>query len=62
MTRTRPIGTDLTTLGYYDASFIKLRSVNLGYNFSNKVLKKLERRRFIYMSPFKIHGLSIPLI
>jgi hypothetical protein len=41
MTRTRPIGTDLTTLGYYDASFIKLRSVNLGYNFSNKVLRRI---------------------
>jgi len=41
MTRTRPIGSDLTTLGYYDASFIKLRSVNLGYTFSNQVLKRI---------------------
>jgi TonB-linked SusC/RagA family outer membrane protein len=41
MTRTRPIGTDLTTLGYYDASFVKLRSINLGYNFSNSITKKI---------------------
>lgn len=41
MTRTRPIGTDLTTLGYYDASFVKLRSVNLGYNFSTKIMQRI---------------------
>ncbi len=41
MTRTRPIGTDLTTLGYYDASFVKLRSVNLGYNFSPRLIKQV---------------------
>ncbi|HMR93182.1 MAG TPA: TonB-dependent receptor [Chitinophagaceae bacterium] len=29
------------TLGYYDASFVRIRSINLGYTFSNNVLKKI---------------------
>jgi TonB-dependent starch-binding outer membrane protein SusC len=29
------------TLGYYDASFIRLRSVNFGYSFDNKVIKRI---------------------
>jgi TonB-linked SusC/RagA family outer membrane protein len=41
MTRTRPVGADLNTLGYYDASFVKLRSINLGYNFSNNFIKRI---------------------
>lgn len=28
------------TLGYYDASFIRLRSINLGYTFSNTLIHK----------------------
>lgn len=44
--RARPITTDATTLGYYDASFIKLRSINLGYTFSSAVLAKLKMQSF----------------
>jgi len=29
------------TLGYYDASFIRIRSINLGYTFQRNVLRKL---------------------
>lgn len=29
------------TLGYYDASFIRIRSINLGYTFQRNVLKKI---------------------
>ena len=29
-----------STLGYYDGSFIKCRSINFGYNFSNPLFKK----------------------
>lgn len=29
------------TLGYYDASFIRIRSINLGYSFSPNLLKKI---------------------
>ena len=35
------VSTAWTTLGYYDASFVKLRSINLGYTFSNKLLSKI---------------------
>ncbi|NII25389.1 TonB-dependent receptor [Pseudoflavitalea sp. X16] len=41
MTRTRPVGADLNTLAYYDASFVKLRSVNLGYTFPGGIIKKI---------------------
>ena len=30
-----------STLGYYDGSFIKCRSINLGYTFSNDLIKKI---------------------
>jgi len=29
------------TLGYYDASFIRVRSINLGYTFSNKIISRI---------------------
>lgn len=44
--RSRPITTDGTTLGYYDASFIKMRSINLGYTFTPAVLSKLRMQNF----------------
>jgi TonB-linked SusC/RagA family outer membrane protein len=37
-----PVSTAWTTLGYYDASFIKIRSVNFGYTFSGIPLRKLK--------------------
>jgi TonB-dependent starch-binding outer membrane protein SusC len=36
-----PVSTAWTTLGYHDASFVKLRSVNLGYTFSQSLLKHI---------------------
>ena len=30
-----------STLGYYDGSFIKCRSINLGYSFSTELIKKI---------------------
>ncbi|BAV08894.1 TonB-dependent receptor [Filimonas lacunae] len=41
LNRSRGVSTDWTTLGYYDASFVKLRSINLGYTFSAPGLKKI---------------------
>jgi len=35
------VSTAWTTLGYYDASFVKIRSINLGYTFSGNTLKRL---------------------
>ncbi|HEY4788419.1 MAG TPA: SusC/RagA family TonB-linked outer membrane protein, partial [Bacteroidales bacterium] len=36
-----PITTASSTLGYYDATFVKLRSINLGYTFSTRLLSKI---------------------
>ncbi len=36
-----PVSTAWTTLGYYDASFIKIRSINLGYTFSSGFIKRI---------------------
>lgn len=30
-----------TTLGYYDATFVRIRSINFGYTFSNELSKRL---------------------
>jgi hypothetical protein len=30
-----------STLGYYDGSFIKVRSINLGYTFANELIRKI---------------------
>jgi len=30
-----------STLGYYDGSFVKVRSINIGYTFSNQLIKKI---------------------
>lgn len=44
-----PIISAGSTLGYYDASFVKIRSINLAYNFSDALIKKLK------MSAVKIY-------
>ncbi len=44
--RSRPITTDWTTLGYYDASFIKVRSINFGYTLSSSLINKLKVQSF----------------
>ncbi len=50
----------LSTLGYFDASFIKVRSINLGYTFSNTVLSKLNAQSIrVYLSaqnPFVLYS------
>lgn len=49
-----------TTLGYYDASFIKVRSINFGYSFSSKLAKKLGAQKFkVYVAaqnPFLLYS------
>lgn len=44
--RVRPITSDWTTLGYYDASFIKVRSINLGYTFPSSLINRLKIQSF----------------
>lgn len=49
--RARPIGTDWTTVGYYDASFVKLRSINIGYTLSSNLLQKISAQSLrIYLT------------
>jgi TonB-linked SusC/RagA family outer membrane protein len=36
-----PVSTAWTTLGYYNATFVKIRSINLGYTFNTTALKRL---------------------
>lgn len=58
--RARPITTDWTTLGYYDASFIKLRSINLGYTLPSAIISRMKIQSFrAYMSvqnPFVLYS------
>lgn len=58
--RARPVTTDWTTLGYYDASFIKMRSINLGYTFSPALLAKLKmqnlRAYVAIQNPFVLYS------
>ena len=50
----------LTTLGYYDASFIKMRSINLGYSFDAKVLSSVKAQQIrVYVTaqnPFVLYA------
>ena len=50
----------LSTLGYYDASFIKMRSINLGYSFNAKVLSSIKAQLIrIYVTaqnPFVLYS------
>jgi hypothetical protein len=58
--RARPITTDATTLGYYDASFIKIRSINLGYTLSSELLKRMRmqtlRTYVAVQNPFVLYS------
>ncbi len=36
-----PVTGAMSTLGYYNASFVKIRSINLGYTFESKLLKSI---------------------
>jgi len=56
----------LTTLGYYDASFIKMRSINFGYSFNAKLLNRIKaqlihvyvtaQNPFVLYSPYMREG------
>jgi TonB-linked SusC/RagA family outer membrane protein len=50
----------LSTLGYYDASFIKMRSINFGYNLGAKALSKIRAQSFrVYVTaenPFVLYS------
>lgn len=58
-----------STLGYYDAPFVRVQSINLGYNVPTKWISKLalgsarlfftSRNPFILYSPFVSQGLGI---
>ncbi|RZL50766.1 MAG: TonB-dependent receptor [Pedobacter sp.] len=49
-----------TTLGYFDASFVKVRSINFGYSFDSKLAKKLGAQKLkIYVTaqnPFIVYS------
>jgi TonB-linked SusC/RagA family outer membrane protein len=49
-----------STLGYYDASFVRVRSINFGYSFSNTLAKKLGAQKVkIYVAaqnPFLLYS------
>jgi hypothetical protein len=40
-----PVSGAMSALGYYNASFVKLRSINLGYSFSPSILKKIDAQK-----------------
>jgi hypothetical protein len=50
----------LNTLGYFDASFIKVRSINLGYSFEPKLLNRIKAQSVrIYLTaqnPFVLYS------
>lgn len=50
----------LTTLGYYDASFIKMRSINFGYSFNARLLNKMKAQNirvyFTAQNPFVLYS------
>lgn len=56
-----PLSDTWSTLGYYDASFIKLRSVNLGYTFNRSVLRHINAQSArLYFSIDNVAILSSP--
>jgi len=60
---TSPITTAWTTLGYYSASFLKIRSINLGYTFAPDVLKRLGAQNIrIYTSVDNVATLFSPYL
>jgi TonB-dependent starch-binding outer membrane protein SusC len=44
--QTASVNDGYRTLAYYDASFIRVRSINLGYSFSDKLLKRIAAKTF----------------
>ena len=50
----------VSTLGYYDASFIKMRSINLGYSFDSKLLNRIKANNIRFylaaQNPFVLYS------
>lgn len=58
-----PVGTAWTTLGYYSATFVKIRSINLGYNFAPEILKKIGAERIrVYATVDNVATLFSPFL
>lgn len=56
-----PVTNAYTTLGYYDASFVKIRSINLGYTFAPSLLKRITAQSMrIYASVDNVATLFSP--
>jgi len=56
-----PVTDAWPTLGYYDASFVKIRSINLGYTFAPAVLKRLSAQTIrVYASVDNVATLFSP--
>jgi hypothetical protein len=56
-----PVSDAWSTLGYYDASFVKIRSINLGYTFAPSVLKRIKAQNIrIYASVDNVATLFSP--
>lgn len=63
-------GNYYSTLQYYDGSFIRAKSINLGYNFASKLVQKIGMSSlriyanvtnpFIIYAPIRSHGFSVP--
>jgi len=62
----QPAGTYSSTLGQYDAGFLKIRSISLGYNFEQQAVKNLGinalrlyatvQNPFVFFSDYMRHG------
>lgn len=57
-----PISTAWTTLGYYNASFVQIRSINLGYSFRDRMLKRVNAQSIrLYFTVDNVGFLSLPI-
>ena len=58
-----PVTDAWPTLGYYDASFLKIRSINLGYTFAPSILKKVNAQNIrIYATVDNVATLFSPYL
>src|SRR6202000_1590346 len=56
-----PVTNAFSSMGYYDASFLKIRSINLGYTFAPSVLKAVSAQSIrIYASVDNVATLFSP--
>ena len=58
-----PVTNAFSSMGYYDASFLKIRSINLGYTFAPAILKRINADRIrIYASVDNVATLFSPYL